>query len=148
MAFNFYKNSNGGPTELREFTPGGTIAQGDALTINGSTQDEVIALAATGGATIVGVAVDAATSGDENVLVIPAKHNIYFQTTSGATGYTDASHRLTEGTIDAGDMNCVVAGSTTGGDGFTIVGYVDDEDYVDGGTNNKIYGYFSSTELD
>jgi len=146
MAFNFYKNLNGGPTELMKFEPGGTIAAGDVVVLNGSTYDEVIALAATGGDTVVGVAVDAATSGDDEVLIIPASRNVLFQSTSGATGYTDATHRFTNVDIATGTMTCKIDGTTT--DGFTIVGYVDDSDYTDGGTNNKVYGFFSSTELD
>jgi hypothetical protein len=147
MAFYFYKNKTGAPTEMETFTAGGAISAGDVVTVNGSTQNEVIALASTGGATPVGVASHTAASGAD-VNVVLATHDTYFLTTSGATGYTDATHKLTEGTIDATSMNVVVAGSTNGGDGFTVVGYVDDADYTDGGTNNKVFGFFSSCELD
>lgn len=147
MAFYFYKNTNGKPTEMMTLEAGGTIAAGDVVVVNGSTMDEVIALASTNVDTVVGVAVNSATDGDD-VLVIPGTHNNLFKTTSGATGYTDASHKFTQGLLDATSMNVNVAGSTTGSDGFIIVGYVPDEDYVDGGTNNAIYGYFASCELD
>lgn len=72
--FSFYKNLNGGPSELEKREAGGTIYKGDPITVNGATNDEVIAGAAAAPA-VLGIAMNAATDGDD-VLFIPARHNV------------------------------------------------------------------------
>lgn len=147
--FNFYKNLNGSPTEFMEKEAGGTIYKGDPVTVNGATNDEVIA-AAVAAPTVLGVAMNAATDGDD-VLIIPAQHNIQFSvTTGGTTAYTDATHAHEIQAIDTSGSTCgILLGNTnSSGGSFVIDGYVNDEDFTDGTTATVVYGHFINTVFD
>lgn len=147
--FSFYKNRGGGPTETKVIEAGGTIYQGDPITVNGATNDEALAAVAANPA-VLGVAVSAGTDGDD-ILYIPATHNIQFLvTTGGTTAYTDATFRNEIQAIDTSGDTCgiLLANTNAAGGSFVIDGYVNDSDFSDGTAATQVYGHFINTVAD
>jgi hypothetical protein len=150
MAFNFYKNTGGAPTEMASAVSFGAITKGDAIRFqvaadtNTSTDYTTVLTVDTHDAVVAGVACNTVAAAGSTVNYIIATPQVLFSVETGATTGWDEDTMVSGTACDyATDGQTVAAAASTTADAFVVLGLMDGS--TSGTAGNKVYGYFVNT---
>jgi len=150
MAFNFFKNTGGAPTEMRSAVSFGAITKGDAIRFqvagdtNATTDYKTVLKVDTHDAVVAGVACNTVTAAGDTVNYIVATPQVLFSVETGATtGWNTKTMVSGTGCDYSTDGQKVAAAASTSADAFIVLGMMDGS--TSGTAGNLVYGYFVNT---
>jgi hypothetical protein len=145
------KNLHGNTPKMRVMEAGESISAGDVVVpgSGGDNKDEVFVMDATG-ETILGVAMNTATDGNDVAVVVASRDDLFEFVSSSAANFTDEDDYYQDIAMDVFTSGAQTANPSTRGNDIRGFGRVkdDDSDNDDATNANRFLGVFKNTYYD